>query len=137
METNLRQRGVLALGDALTLALLTIAGFAFHQELEAVGSSRFLATYLPLLAAWLASAGILGALDPQRAVEPRQMWRPCVAALIAAPLGAVLRAAWLGTPPVPVFIAVMSLMTLLGLALWRGMYLLLRGRRRREDAPAK
>jgi hypothetical protein len=137
VETRLRQRRLLVLGDVLTLALLTVAGFAFHQELEAVGSSRFLATYLPFLAAWLASAGILRALDPQRAIEPRQIWRPCAAALIAAPLGAILRAAWLGTPPVPVFVAVMGLMTLLGLALWRGMYLLLRGSRRQEDAPAK
>lgn len=119
-------RWILVLGDAVSLALITAFGFAFHQEVEAVGSTRFLATYLPLLAAWLVTAGGLGALDPDRADDLRQMWRPAVALLVAMPIAAVLRSAWLGTPPVPVFILVMGGVSLLALAAWRTVYCLLR-----------
>jgi hypothetical protein len=60
---------------------------------------RFLATYLLFLGAWFVAAGALGALDPERAGDPRQVWRPAVGALLAAPLGAVLRGAWRFSAP--------------------------------------
>jgi hypothetical protein len=123
-------RWILVLGDAASLAVVTAFGFAFHQEFEAVGSSRFLATYFPLLAAWLVTAGGLGALDPDRADDPRQQWRPAVAVLLATPIAAVLRSAWLGTPPVTVFIVVMAGVSLVSLGVWRTAHLL--ARRRRE-----
>ena len=112
----------------MSLAVITAFGFAIHQEFEAVGSSRFLATYLPFLAAWLVTAAGLGALDPHRADDPRQLWRPAVAVLVATPIAAVLRSAWLGTPPVTVFIVVMAGVSLVGMGLWRTAHLLVRRR---------
>jgi hypothetical protein len=122
---------VLPLGDALALAVVTASGFAWHQEVEAVLATRFLATYLPFLAAWLAAAGLLGALHPARAAEARHLWRPAAAMVVAAPVGALLRSAWLGTPPVPVFVVVMGAMSLTGIGLWRlALMAFLRLRRR-------
>ena len=116
----------LFLGDALCLALVTALGFATHQELAAVGETRFLTTFLPLLAGWSLTAGGLGAFDPNRAADPRQLWRPAVAVVVATPIAAVLRSAWLGTPPLAVFIAVMAGAILVGIGLWRAAYCLLR-----------
>ena len=129
MRPPLGGRWLLPFGDAVIYALLTVFGFAFHQEIEAAASGRFLATYLPFLGAWFAAAGALGALDPERAVDPRQLWRPVVAVLVATPIAAVLRSAWLGTPPVTVFIVVMAGVSLVGLGVWRTAYLLVRRRR--------
>jgi len=126
----------LILGDALAYLAVTLAGFATHGELAAP-PARFMATYLPFLAAWLFAAGAVGALDDRRAAQPRplsrqnagRLWRVAAAALLAAPLGAVVRGSVLGTPVLPIFVGVMagvSLVTLLG---WRAAYLLLRRRR--------
>jgi hypothetical protein len=46
--------------------------------------------------------------------------------LVATPIAAVLRSGWLGTPPVPIFVAVMAGVSLVGLGLWRTAYALLR-----------
>ena len=106
----------------MCLGLITALGFGLHQEIEAVASIRFLATYLPVLVVWMVTAGGLGALDPIRAADPRQWWRPGLAVLVTAPIAAVLRSAWLGTPPVTVFVAVMAGMTMIGLGSWRIVY---------------
>jgi hypothetical protein len=51
--------------------------------------------------------------------------------VVAAPVGALLRSAWLGTPPVPVFVVVMGTMSLTGIGLWRlALMAFLRLRRR-------
>jgi hypothetical protein len=128
VSTRRRPQGrwILILGDAACLAFVTVLGFATHQELDAVGSTRFLATYLPLLAAWCVTAGGLAAFDPRLAADPRQLWRPAVAVMVAMPVAAVLRSAWLGTPPVAVFIVVMAGVSLVGIGVWRGAYCLLR-----------
>jgi asparagine N-glycosylation enzyme membrane subunit Stt3 len=119
-------RWILILGDATCLAFVTVLGFATHQEVEAIASTRFLATYLPLLAAWCAAAAGLAAFDLDRAADPRQLWRPAVAVVVATPIAAVLRSAWLGTPPVAVFIVVLAGVSLIGIGVWRGSYCLLR-----------
>jgi hypothetical protein len=112
-------RWSLIVGDALALAVVVAIGFATHREAEAVLSTRYLATYLPFLAAWLAAAAAFGALRPERAAEPRHLWRPAAAALVAAPVGAWLRGLLLGSPVLPIFVAVMAAMMLLALGLWR------------------
>jgi hypothetical protein len=109
----------LIVGDVLVLSAIAVLGFATHRELQAVGSARFLATLLPLVGAWLVTAGGLGALDPARAIDPRQLWRPAVAVLVATPIAAVLRSAWLGTPPVLIFLFVIGAVSLLGIGAWR------------------
>jgi hypothetical protein len=116
----------LLLGDALVLAAATVVGFATHDTLGSAGA-RLLTTFLPWLAAWLLLGPALGALE-----EPRPGARPALWAawgmLLAAPLAAVLRAAWLGTAVLPLFVAIMGGVTALGIFLWRWFYGGWRGR---------
>lgn len=118
-------------GDALTIAIVTAAGFATHGLLETASNERLLATFLPFLFAWCVAAAAVGGFDPTRAEAPRQLWRPAIAALLAAPLGAVLRGAWLGAPVLPLFAGIMAATMTVAMLLWRGGYLLVRSRRTR------
>lgn len=122
------RRWPLILGDSLTLAGVTAAGFATHNLIGTASASRLMATFLPFLAAWLLAAGAVGALDLDRAGEPRQLWRPVIAGLLAAPLGAVLRGVWIGAPILPLFVGIMAGTITLALLVWRLVYLVLRRR---------
>jgi hypothetical protein len=77
------------------------------------------ATFFPFAAAWFIASPLLGCFDARRMTEPTQLWRAPLAALLAAPLGAVLRGLWLGAPVVPIFAGVMG--AVLGAAMfgWR------------------
>lgn len=108
------------MGDVLVLALATAIGFASHNTLGTAGA-RLFTTFLPWLVAWLVFAPAFGVLD-----EPRSGWRaPLRAAwamLMAAPLAAVLRAAWLGTAVLPWFVGIMGGVTAVGIFVWRSLY---------------
>jgi asparagine N-glycosylation enzyme membrane subunit Stt3 len=121
---------VLIAGDAFALLVVSALGFATHDEIRAESLDRFPATYLPFLAAWILAALATGALNPRLSAEARQLWRPLAAAVLAAPLGAVLRGAWLGSPVLPIFVAVMTLATTAGYLAWRCLLLALRARNR-------
>lgn len=120
--------GVIA-GDGITLALVTLVGFARHDELGTAGF-RMLSTFIPLLVAWLLVAPHLGAFDFQRLREPLQLWRPFWAMVLAAPLAGWLRGVWLNAPIIPIFVAVLGGVSALALLLWRSIYWLVfvRGR---------
>lgn len=111
----------LFVGDALTLALVTMFGFATHNTLGSAGS-RMLTTYLPLLVSWMLIAPHLGAYDLRRVVEFRQLWRPFWAMVLAGPFAAFLRAAWLGTAILPIFVVVLGGISALALLAWRLVY---------------
>lgn len=115
---------ILAAGDFLTIALVTVYGFASHHELSA-GAARMLTTFLPLTIAWLAAAPFLGAYDPQRAMEFRQLWRPFWAMLLAAPLAAWLRGVWLNAPILPLFVFILGSVSALAILIWRGCFALI------------
>ncbi len=113
---------VLLAGDALMLALVTLAGLATHDELGQAGR-RLWPTFLPLLAAWLLAAPHLGVFDPQKTRQVRSLWRPFWAMLLAAPLGALLRSLWLGSSAVIVdFVLVMGGLSALALLAWRCLF---------------
>jgi Protein of unknown function (DUF3054) len=118
----------LALGDITTLALITGFGFATHGELGSAGL-RLLTTFIPLLIAWFAVAPFLGAYDLQRAVTPSQLWRPFWAMILAAPLAAWLRGAWLHAPILPIFVLVLGGFSSLGILAWRVVYFLIFSKR--------
>ncbi len=100
MPSRRAQISILIIGDVITLALVTGIGFATHGTLGTAGS-RMLTTFVPLLVAWAAVAPFLGVYDPGRAMEPRQLWRPFWAMVLAAPL-ASLAARRLAECPNPV-----------------------------------
>jgi hypothetical protein len=124
------QIGIL-LGDMIVLAGVTVFGFASHGAASTAGS-RMLTTFIPLVVGWLLLAPHLGAYDLARAEDARQLWRPLWAMLLAAPLAAWLRGAWLRTPIQPVFVFVLGGVSALSLLAWRGSYLLLRRTGRRK-----
>jgi Protein of unknown function (DUF3054) len=108
-------------GDALTLLLVTIYGFASHNELGS-GGSRMLTTFIPLLLAWLLIAPHLGVYDLERIQDPRQLWRPFWAMVLAGPMAGWLRGVMLGQPILPVFVLVIGGVSALALLFWRSVY---------------
>ena len=104
------------LGDALALLVVSMVGFATHGE--AIGW-RVMTTFLPYLAAWGAIAPWVGVYQMERTAEIRQVWRPALAAFLAAPMAAWLRSLWLNRAILPVFVLALGLSAALGYVIWR------------------
>ena len=116
---------LLALGDLLALAVITVIGFATHGETGSASLARMLATFLPISLAWFVTAPWLGLFDPGVVRAPRQLWRPVLAMLMAAPLTGVLRAVLLRTTVLPLFVLILGASAALGMLVWRGLYALI------------
>jgi hypothetical protein len=117
-------KSILILGDLLAMALVTVIGFATHGETDLSLLPRMAALFLPLSAAWFLLAPALGLFRPDETHSPKQLWRPALAMLFAAPLAAVLRGFLLNAPVIPIFAAVLIGVSALGMILWRFLYLL-------------
>lgn len=121
----------LILGDILAIAVVTVIGFATHNEADLSFLPRMLAAFLPVTLAWFLLAPWFGLFQPGVTSDPMQLWRPVLAMLFAAPLAAVLRGLLLNAPIIPVFAVVLASTSALGMLLWRGIYLLLSRDRKR------
>ncbi len=114
---------ILLLGDTLTVAILTAIGFASHNELGTAPALRLAATFFPTLVAWLLIAPWLGLYDPQITGDPRQLWRPAWAVVLAGPMAAFLRSLMLESLPIiPIFVLVLIATSALGMLIWRILY---------------
>jgi len=121
---------VLIGGDAAALAVVTAAGFATHGELASAGL-RMLTTWVPLCLAWALIAPWLGLYDVSLVYQFRQMWRPALAAALAAPMAGLLRSLALGSAPIlPIFVLVLGATSALALFAWRILWVLFQNRRR-------
>jgi hypothetical protein len=116
-----RQQTVLIIGDLLTLLLVTVAGFARHAELMTSGL-RLLSTFIPLATAWFLVSPHLGVFDVDRVYDPKQLWRPFWAMVLAAPLAGWLRGVWLDAQILPVFVVVLGGISALSILIWRGIF---------------
>lgn len=123
-----RTLSVLIVGDILTLAVVTWVGFATHGETSLDLLPRMTTTFLPLLAGWFLLAPLLGLFSAGTTQNPRQLWRPVYAALLAAPLFGVLRAAMLNGIALPLFVLIMGASTALGMLLWRVLFIFIQRR---------
>jgi hypothetical protein len=112
----------LVLGDIIALVLITLIGFVNHNELAAFPVNRILATFLPLLAGWFLIAPWLGLFKPEIASDPRQLWRPVLAMLLAAPLTGLLRALMLNSVVIPLFVLILGGSAALGMLVWRTLW---------------
>ncbi len=121
----------LVIGDLIALFLLTVVGFASHQELQSAGW-RLLTTFLPLCAAWLLSAPVLGLYRQEVYSSPNQLWKPIWGMFLAGPLAALLRGLWLSRPVQPVFALVLTAFGMLCIFLWRFIFWVLIARRIRD-----
>ena len=114
---------MLFISDAVAIALVTFAGFAFHGETDASILPRFLLSYVPLTVAWFIIAPLLGLYQPEITSNPKQLWRPALAMIFAAPLAALVRANILGSMVIPIFANVLAATSALGMVVWRGLYI--------------
>ena len=116
---------LLVLGDVLSLLVITLIGFANHKVLTTFPLGRMLSTFLPLLAGWFLISPWLGSLKTEVTSNLRQLWRPVLAMLLAAPLAALLRAVMLNSVVIPLFVLVLGCSAALGLLIWRSVWWLL------------
>lgn len=115
----------LYVSDAVAIALVTIGGFAFHGETELSILPRVLLVFVPLTVAWFLIAPLFGLYQSEITSNPKQLWRPALAMLFAAPLAALVRANILGSMVIPIFANVLTATSALGIVFWRGIYFLL------------
>ena len=123
--TMAQNRSVLILGDTLAIGLITLIGFATHGETDLSFLPRMAATFFPLVIGWFLLAPRLGLFQDEVIYQARQLWRPALAALFAAPLAAVLRGLILNAPIIPIFAIVLGAASVLGMVIWRSLYFLL------------
>jgi hypothetical protein len=116
MKINRRYPFWLFAGDVLALLLVSIIGFATHNQSI---SWRVLTTFLPYVAAWFLFAPWLGVYHRSNTIRYWQVWRPMLAALLAAPMAAWLRGVWLNSAILPIFVLVLGLSAALGFGIWR------------------
>jgi hypothetical protein len=112
-------------GDLLAIALITFIGFATHGEAELSFLPRMAAVYFPLSICWFLLAPALGLFQSRITFDPKQLWRPALAMIFAAPLAAVLRGFILNAPVIPIFAMVLSITSALGMLVWRGIFVFL------------
>ncbi|MGZ9164763.1 MAG: DUF3054 domain-containing protein [Anaerolineales bacterium] len=120
-----RSKYTLIIGDILAIGLLTIIGFATHGETDLSFLPRMAATFFPLVIGWFLLAPRLGLFQDEVIYNARQLWRPALTALFAAPLAAVLRGFMLNAPIIPIFAIVLGAASALGMVVWRALYFLL------------
>jgi hypothetical protein len=113
---------ILAAGDVLVLAAVTVYGFASHDQLGTAGA-RMLTTFVPLLISWFLVSPHLQAFDLQRAGQARDLWRPFWAMILAAPLAVFIRAVMLNTAINPIFVVIIGGVAALALLTWRTIFL--------------
>jgi hypothetical protein len=113
---------LLFIGDIIIFAIVTILGFASHDTLGTAGF-RMLTTFVPVVLAWLLIAPHLSVYDIDVVIRFRGLWRPPWAMVLAAPMAAFLRGAWLGTAIIPVFVVVIGGVNALAILIWRMIFL--------------
>jgi len=119
------KKSILIMGDILAIAITTHVGFATHGELKSEFLLRIATAITPLTIAWFLIAPWFGLFQPNITSNPKQLWRPALAMIFAAPLAGVFRGLILQADIVPIFIIVFGVTTALGIVVWRLIYFLL------------
>jgi hypothetical protein len=119
-------RLLLVLGDILALFVTTLVGFITHRETDLSFLGRFLASFLPLTLAWFLLAPWFGLFEQEITSNPKQLWRPVLTMVFAAPLAVVIRGLVLNGAILPIFVVVLAATSALGIMIWRGIYSLLK-----------
>lgn len=115
----------LILGDILAILIITIIGFATHGETATSFLPRMAIIFFPLCVAWFLLVPWFGLLQQEITSSPKQLWRPALAMLFAAPLAALIRGLILNAPIIPIFALVLSAMSAFGMMIWRMLYFFL------------
>ena len=118
-------------GDVITLGIITVIGFASHGEADIALVPRMLTTFIPLVVSWFLISPWLGLFDARITSNPKMLWRPPLAMLLAAPMTVILRATLLNGVALPLFTLILGGSVAIGLSLWRGARYLFAYRERR------
>lgn len=110
----------LLVGDALAIALAVLYGLQFHQT-EGQIVQRFALTFLPWTLAWLSTAPAIG-LYRQSDFSVTQTGLILWAMALASPLAGLLRAVWLASTVLPLFVLIMGAVSAAAIILWRLLY---------------
>lgn len=116
-----KSKWILIIGDAFALAVITVIGFATHGETDTSFVPRMFSSFFPLVVSWFLLAPWLGLFNSQIITEPKQLWRPPLAMLLAAPMAAILRATMLNGVALPLFAFILGGTAALGMLVWRGL----------------
>lgn len=116
----------LYLGDALILFITTLVGFVTHGETDLSFLPRFLTAFVPLAVAWFLLAPWFGLFEPEIFSSFKQLWRPGLAMLFAAPLAVVIRGLVLNAAILPIFAIILGATAALGIVIWRGLFVCLK-----------
>ncbi len=117
-----QKKWILYAGDALSIAALTLIGFATHGEAGMSFFPRMAALFFPLSISWFLLAPWFGLFQVETISDPKQLWRPVLAMFFAVPLATVLRGFILSAPILPIFVAVLVVVSALGIVIWRSLY---------------
>jgi Protein of unknown function (DUF3054) len=112
-------------GDVLALGIITVIGFASHGETGLSFLPRMATTFIPLVIGWFLIAPWLGNFDAQIISHSKQLWRPPLAMLLAAPIATILRAFMLNAVALPLFTFILGGSAALGMLVWRWLFFLL------------
>lgn len=123
-----KQNRFLVAGDVFSLAIVTLIGFATHNEADLSFLPRMMIVFLPLVFAWFLLAPWLGLFQQEVTSSLKQLWRPAFAMLFAASLAVIIRGLILNAPILPIFAVVLSATSALGMLIWRGVYFILNRR---------
>lgn len=107
--------------DALWILILVLLGFLFHKTLSVESVGRFLITYIPILISWY-----FGIYATNLHKEKFSFLRIVLVGLFASTVGIVIRSHILQTTITPLFVEVMSIMTVIFALFFRGILRLIR-----------
>jgi hypothetical protein len=127
----LKSKWTLVAGDIIALAVITVIGFVTHGETDLSFVPRMFTTFIPLVVSWFLIAPWLGLFDDQITSNPKQLWRPPLAMLLAAPMAAILRATMLSAVALPLFTIILGGSAALGMFVWRALWYLLASPKRK------
>lgn len=119
----MNKKTTLILGDIISLAILTVIGFATHGETGFSFLPRMGVIWLPMLFGWFVLSPWFGLSDEQVIISPRNLWRIILVMLFVAPLAATVRAALLGAAMLPLFPLILGGSNAIGMMVWRWIYI--------------
>jgi hypothetical protein len=116
------QKYYVAFGDMLALLVTTLIGFLSHGEAKLSFLLRFLAAFLPITLVWFLLAPWFGLFQREIIASPKQLWRPALVILFAAPLAGVFRGLILRADIAPLFVIVFGATSAIGMIAWRALW---------------
>lgn len=119
----MNKKTILIIGDIISLAILTVIGFATHGETDTSYLPRMGVIFLPMVFGWFVLTPWFGLSDEQVIANPKNLWRIILVMLFIAPLAATVRAALLGAAMLPLFPLILGTSNAVGMMVWRWLYI--------------